>query len=807
MSSATHSDDDGPQDEVAYWGSTQRNPRQASTRVTGSTAGPSSQTSSSNANGKGKGKALSEGDTGTSEPKDSGNGTRHDIALQRTRDDLQLLASMDPAMAARLVELDPTPTHQLATTTKIMKAISILASTSSFTQEMNLGADRATSGVPFPEVIDLLASALSDVSQAYPDLRSRPKPISLHHLEIARAKLSLPLQDAVPPSGSPGVSQALLAVTPSGHPILLEELAAPPSEAAVLFAENARLALSALRPSSLFPSPQYSSETPTTPVSTSRPASPHSGPSPIAVLPSELLLYIFQFAQAAAAEPVNDPAPQSGSMGRTPPIVTEVWAGRGRRSVRDEYGNPVNRLSGSKAAAQRFALALARVCRAWLEPARTVAFRHVYIYQGPQLAELLSGLAESPSLGRAAPSILAISATLAPPGSNEAPSNSAGPSITLNRMLGRITARRGRPSTPVSFGGARTKPDAEGGSSGGGKGGEGKTPAEMWSQIVEMCPNIKKLKLRILPSSSRWAGFSRSPSMTEFLDAAVLGTLSSTHGLKTLNLAFSIDFEELEVIMNGLPNLESVSIRAIDAISGSAAVSSTGPHPAQNIRYFKLGDSNSNSPYNIQEYTSISDVQLAWILEPAVASASLRELDVSILIDPGIGGGWPPGLPGGPANFGANANSPPFASSTIADLLIRCGDNLERLALRDLAETGSMNPNFAAAPHNANFDHALSSLTTLRDLSLQFAYTGANFLDSLSSIPRLRHLSLSGTPVHTSADLFADKLDRGLGELESLTISGQFAGTRGGQGGWNGAGVRRVKQAAKDRGLQGAFGG
>lgn len=101
----------------------------------------------------------------------------------------------------------------------------------------------------------------------------------------------------------------------------------------------------------------------------------------------------------------------------------------------------------------------------------------------------------------------------------------------------------------------------------------------------------------------------------------------------------------------------------------------------------------------------------------------------------------------------------------------------------------------------------LSSLTSLRELSIQFSYTGTGFLASLSQIPHLRNLSLSGTPVHTSADLFADKLEHGLGELETLTISGQFAGTRGGQGGWNGAGVRRVKQAAKDRGLQGAFGG
>jgi len=139
--------------------------------------------------------------------------------------------------------------------------------------------------------------------------------------------------------------------------------------------------------------------------------------------------------------------------------------------------------------------------------------------------------------------------------------------------------------------------------------------------------------------------------------------------------------------MNGLPNLESLSIRAIDAISGSPAVNSTSPHPAKKIRHFKLGDANSGSPYHLQEYTSISDVQLAWLIEPAISNGTLKDLEVSILIDPGVGGGWPPGIPGGPGNFAQNGTAPPFASSTFADLLIRCGSNLERLVVQDLGET------------------------------------------------------------------------------------------------------------------------
>lgn len=218
---------------------------------------------------------------------------------------------------------------------------------------------------------------------------------------------------------------------------------------------------------------------------------------------------------------------------------------------------------------------------------------------------------------------------------------------------------------------------------------------------------------------------------------AVLGALSSTRSLTNLNLNFSIDFEELELIMNGLPNLEDLSVRAIEAISGSTAVGSTAPHPARNIRRFRLGD-NSQTVYGGPEYTAISDVQLAWLLEPAVANGSLKVLEVFILIDPGLGG-WNPHGPGGQ---GANVNTPPFASSTIADLLVRCGGNLDRLVLQDLGQVGGVrpdpspptrdvlgdtlilillvaqvNPNFAAYPHSTLLSH-LHSPTHLCRLSL-----------------------------------------------------------------------------------------
>ena len=188
--------------------------------------------------------------------------------------------------------------------------------------------------------------------------------------------------------------------------------------------------------------------------------------------------------------------------------------------------------------------------------------------------------------------------------------------------------------------------------------------------------------------------------------------------------------------MNGLPNLETLSIRAIDAISGSSAVSSTTPHPARKLRSFKFGDANSNGPYNYQEYSSVSDVQLAWLLEPSVSNGNLKELEIAVLVELGVGGGWPPGLPGGPGgNFGQNAPAPPFASSTIADLLIRSGGNLERLILQDLGETGAVSFFVSVSSPTGSFKltstvyHSLSRsiLTSLPHLTVSFPFSTSSF--------------------------------------------------------------------------------
>ena len=374
----SQTDDEGPQDDASYGGQPE-----SRTRGYGGSAGPSTRqetsaqpspisSSTSKSNGKGKEKETTEGTEGDVKMNEEEEKGEEDVAIKRTKDDLQLLANLDPLIAERLVELDPTPISELLTTTKIMKAISTLTSATSIMSEIESAYGETPTGLPiatYADIVELLTSALSDISQTHPNLRSPPAPLSLHHLEVARAKLSLPLQNAVPPptSQSSGV-EALLLIGPHGRPTVLRPPPTPPSETSLLFAENARLALSALRPSALFPSP-YVSASPASPSFPARDASPPTGPAPICRLPSELLLYIIQFARSAAAEHVDNAAMAPNGRAN---VVREVWNGRGGRSVRDEFGNPINALVGSHAAGQRFTLALARVCRAWLEPARTV---------------------------------------------------------------------------------------------------------------------------------------------------------------------------------------------------------------------------------------------------------------------------------------------------------------------------------------------------------------------------------------------------------------------------------------------------
>ena len=97
-----------------------------------------------------------------------------------------------------------------------------------------------------------------------------------------------------------------------------------------------------------------------------------------------------------------------------------------------------------------------------------------------------------------------------------------------------------------------------------------------------------------------------------------------------------------------------------------------------------------NGQTSYRDYTSITDVQLAFLLEPTVAT--MRHLDITIMSSAGGAGGmagW-----GGGGGGGANQVPipPSFASGLFADLLVRMGPRIERLALRDLQAFGGVRP-------------------------------------------------------------------------------------------------------------------
>ncbi|GAA5933264.1 hypothetical protein JCM1841_006573 [Sporobolomyces salmonicolor] len=838
--------DDGaaPYDELGYWGADFSSGTPAANPWGIPVAAPSTSASpNAEVTDKGKGKAVDVADEVMDSTEATGSSTE---STKQAREDLARLAAVDPTTAGRLAELDPTPIDTLPTSLKLIKAIQILTNAcSSALDALPAPAQTYAGQVDLPAVdglpisrytsaIELLTSALSDVNLNAPTMRSPPKEHASYHLEVARAKLGLPLQDAVPPMPLPARPPTLI----SGRSVhVVDPYRHPPSDIALLFAENARLALAALRPSVLFPPlpPTVPSSPP--PAASSRSGSLSAmGPSPISKLPAELLVHIFSLARSVAAErsPDSDLPPPGVE-------VIEAWGGglRGRRSVTRQYSalNRTNALEGDNAAAQRFALALARVCKAWVDPAQTVAFRTLHLHQGPQLADLLSLLTSRPELSHLASHIRSISAGIAPLPPADS-STSAGD--RLHRPFAYRAAARLR-GTRAGCSVSMSKTQGEGVGE-----GERESAGEMWSRLVALAGNVQKLRLRII-ASRRWGvphGRGASSS-ADFLEAPVLACLSSTTTLRHLHLSFCIDFDELEVVLNALPSLESLTVRAIDNISGAGTVASAGPHLARNLRSLKIGDMSSSSPYHIQDYSTLTDVQLCWLLEPAVDSGALKEVEVVLLVDASapFGGTWNVLLGGGGAAVaaagGANVLPPPFASGLFADLMVRGGDKLEKLVLQDWSESGTASrnslslsllrdgllsfrltlalprlddasqifPSLANAPHHSNFDHVLSHLTSLHTLQLQFAYTGPNFLPSIDITP-LRSLSLSGTPVHTSATAFADQLEHGFSGLENLGISGEYVGSRGGApGGWSGAGLRRIKQAAKDRGLQVAFGG
>lgn len=142
--------------------------------------------------------------------------------------------------------------------------------------------------------------------------------------------------------------------------------------------------------------------------------------------------------------------------------------------------------------------------------------------------------------------------------------------------------------------------------------------------------------------------------------------------------------------MLGLPSLTSLALQAVDSINGSGVVASQVLHASTNLRSIRIGDSQQ-----FRDLTSITDVQLAWLLEPSATAGNLQEVDITVMSSNGAG--W------GPLGGGMQPNQPPpFASGVVADLLLRTAPALTRLALRDLSALGGGGAHitFGNAPHS-----------------------------------------------------------------------------------------------------------
>ncbi|BGP14277.1 hypothetical protein JCM10213_005831 [Rhodosporidiobolus nylandii] len=507
-----------------------------------------------------------------------------------------------------------------------------------------------------------------------------------------------------------------------------------------LFAQNSRLALAALRPDKYTePEPQ--------PMPTDLPT---ATPAYLENVPVEILIHIFSLAREEAAKPIDykDTPPQS---------------------------KQPKRLTGSPTAALRFALQLATVCKKWSKPARTSAFREIVIRSGPVLVKLNKFLASDAGAAYGA-QINSIDALIVPAGAERAPPGRGG---GFRRRGGPLQAQ---PAPQFDL------PEAE------------RNAGVAFKELVEKTKNLVALKLTISSGHARvtLAGYPipGDGHYRDFLEAPVFAALTSVPTVRNLHLCgFTVDFEELESVFRNLPLLEDVHLSNVDALTGNRNVVSAASHAANRIRRFRIGDASSAHG----AYSSLAPAQLAWLLEPSVASGSLKCINIAVMSDQGLRAG------------GGGGGSPPaFASAEMADLLVRCGASLESLGLQDIAMQGGMDPSFSQAPHNGSFDFALSHLTSLRKVVVPGIYTGSSLVASLTSIPTLRTIIFIGTPSQTSATALADALDTQWDKLKTFkviasSVSPPWFGPPPAQAAatvWSGAERRRIDEISRRRGFK-----
>ncbi|GAA5931733.1 hypothetical protein JCM10213_005841 [Rhodosporidiobolus nylandii] len=680
------------------------------------------------------------------------------------RQDLALLGRSDASSLSYAVKHDETAVSDLSPQTKVMKAIHILSARS---REMETTGGALLEPRAVATLLELLGATLVDLQRLPPPPRT---------LEVNRARISFIRKSlGLPPPAELGADE-------QDDQVRGKVESSTPNLAAV-FEENVKLLLAAIRPSTIY-DPVKDTNEEVKP--DSQEASLPMAPCFIAQLPPEVLSLILTFARDAATQPLPIEVPEGGRSGGAVPV---------RRRGHDAAAA----FEGSKTAALKFSLELARVCKAWREPAREVAFRKLYIHHGLGLVKL-SKLLDSgvtSSLGE-----LVASLDVLIPSTPQA--GGAGGSLSLSlQHYGNLLGTGTPVFAATSLGNRRKSATSTSQVKSGGE--EQRDAGELVEKLLQRLPNLQKLKLKITIDD----GYGGSGKLyADFLEPAVFRGLTTTPSLRELHLRFCTDFEELESLLNSFHHLETLRLDSLDNLAGTVHIPSS-PNTASRLRTVHIGSA------AVADICSLTDAQVVWLVEPSVQQGCLRDVRICISaravqngavtagqvnFGGGGAGGWLGGFGSGGGGGGAALqHAPPFASGDFADLLVRAGSSLEKLVLQDVSLSQATYPSLAAAPHNGSLDHALSHLTSLTSFALYWSSAGPSFLPSISSYP-LVSLSLAGTPRHTSASAFADTLESDFPKLQTLVLAAS-ASLVAGQGGWTGAGIRRVRQVCEERGL------
>ncbi|BGP68736.1 hypothetical protein NBRC10513v2_002071 [Rhodotorula toruloides] len=484
-------------------------------------------------------------------------------------------------------------------------------------------------------------------------------------------------------------------------------------------------------------------------------------PSPAARLPAELLFSIFLLARDMhLASPTESTSPNDRFQ---LPKSTRSYA-----------------FSHDAKGAFYFSLSLANVCKSWRAPAIAAALQSPVLPSGPALRDLETLISSSPFRDAYASQIAELKVLVL---------------TGLDASASDVYDSERSPNAPIENG---KQVDA----------------MSVCGSLLSMLPNLQKLEIALFPARAK-VDLSRRNYMRrntpDYLSPALLAALTGLNQFRSLTFSCGIDFEDLEAILLNLPLLRDFAAQAISDISETGAISSSSAYPASRLASFCVGRDRSNSGSDVQP------AQLAWLLGPP---CSARSLPVGTVL----------------RQFG----------SDFADLLQMNGSLLEVLVRIDSAETGRVRPTIwssraveidacaadesafgstLCAPANplpsvkadfqpavSNFDATFASLSALRNLAVDWCYTGPAFISTISSLENLKQLEMTGAPHDTPAVIFLAALQHAFPALKRLVLNGDVTGSSTGRWGrrapprgrtdWTGSTIRKLQAICDERDIE-----